>query len=86
VTRLVAEKGFEPPAEVRTRKAELVGDFNLGRIADVPQLFNSFGAMIGQGHWYGLGDVKTAMKYQHLELEIVRAALEQGSEAKEASA
>ncbi|MBI2677963.1 MAG: tyrosine-type recombinase/integrase [Candidatus Koribacter versatilis] len=34
----------------------------------------------------GHRDVKTAMKYQHPELEIVRAALEKGSEAKEASA
>ena len=34
----------------------------------------------------GHRDVKTAMKYQHPELEIVRAALDQSSKTSEASA
>jgi hypothetical protein len=34
----------------------------------------------------GHRDVKTAMKYQHPELEIVRAALDQGNKADEGSA
>lgn len=77
--RSLDEHGKTVPVSSRKSRSTRRSRFVLGQARGTRVLSNT-GNLAAVMKTMGHRDVKTAMKYQHPELEIVRAALSQASE------